>query len=300
MTAVKTRSVASKMSQPHQQVTPQSVELSVIVVAYNSPALLQATLVSVIEQTRGVGYELIVVDNASTDPGVRAVTDGLPQVRLVAARRNLGYAAANNLGLQLSQGRYVCLLNPDTVLHDDALSMLVRWLDEHPAVGAAGPLLLQPNGEPQPYSYGSVPTPWYLLRRGWSHLWGTYLHAWRPAAPQSADWVAGTCMMVRRAALDEVGPLDERFFLYFEDVDWGLRFNARGWKVILVPSFAITHVGGGSVGRSTSHFYDRSLVRLYAKLYGGLAATGVWAMLQLYRAVQHVVRRIGQQWRARR
>lgn len=266
------------------------LDLSIIVVAYNGQDLLQATLESLERHTRAVSYELIVVDN-SPSPGIALPEQLAAQVQLIRNPQNAGFAAANNIGLKLSQGRYIALLNPDTLLHDDALSALVRWLDAHPDVGAAGPHLLQSDRQPQPYSYGSAPTPGYLIRRIWSHLRGRYLHDWAGSQPQLVDWVAGTCMIVRRSAFEAVGGLDERFFLYFEDVDWGWRLRRAGWPVMFVPTVAITHIGGASVGSGARRHYDRSLVRLYAKYYGSIAGFGVWLALRLYRRLQSVARR---------
>jgi GT2 family glycosyltransferase len=161
-------------------------------------------------------------------------------------------------------------------------------MDAHNDVGVAGPRLMQLSGEVQPYSFGNAPTPWYLARRVWSHLRGHYLHSWQGDQPQIADWVAGTCMIVRREALLQVGLLDEQFFLYFEDVDWGLRFHSMGWKVVYLPSIAITHIGGASVGSSAVQHYDRSLVRLYRKRYGSAAGFGVWLALHLYRRLRQL------------
>lgn len=271
------------------------LDLSVIVVAYNSPDLLRATLASVVQHTRAVSYELIVVDNASPNNRVDLVTQEFAAVRLVRNPRNLGFAAANNLGMRLSAGRYIALLNPDTLLHNDALSTLARWLDQHPHVGAVGPQLLQSNGRPQPYSYGDAPSPRYLLRRRLGRLARRDLHDWQGTQPQLADWVAATCVVVRRVALEAAGLLDERFFLYFEDVDWGMRLTRAGWPVMFVPSVAIAHIGGGSVGAGSRPHYDRSLTRLYAKHYGAGAALVVGLALRLYRALQSIagVRRDG-------
>ncbi|HEY0604256.1 MAG TPA: glycosyltransferase family 2 protein, partial [Herpetosiphonaceae bacterium] len=263
------------------------LDLSIIIVAYNSPDLLQATLESLARHTLGISYELIVVDN-SPAPGIALPDHLAAQLQLIRNPQNAGFAAANNLGLRLSQGRYIALLNPDTLLHDDALSALVRWLDAHPDVGAVGPQLLQSDGLPQPYSHGSAPTPGYLIRRILSHLCGGYLHDWAGSQPKPADWVAGTCMIVRRSAFEAVGGLDERFFLYFEDVDWGWRLRRAGWPVVFVPGVTITHIGGGSIGPHARRHYDRSLVRLYAKYYGSLAGFGVWLALRLYRRLQSV------------
>lgn len=268
------------------------LDLSVIIVAYNSADLLRATLASVVRHTRNISYELIVVDNASPDRTIAAIKQEFAAVRLVRNPRNLGFAAANNLGMRLSAGRYVVLLNPDTLLRDDALSALVRWLDTHPNVGAVGPQLLRPDGTPQPYSYGDTPTPGYLLRRRLRRLVRRDLHDWHGSQPQHVDWVAATCIVVRRAALEAAGLLDERFFLYFEDVDWGMRINQAGWPVMFLPLVAITHIGGGSVGPGSRPHYDRSLARLYAKHYGAGAALAVALALRLYRAWQWMLRRV--------
>lgn len=266
-------------------------DVSIIVVAYNGAAQLHATLDSVTRCVHDITYELIVIDNASTDRALQQLVDPIPQASFVRNERNLGFAAANNIGMRLSRGRYVALLNPDTLLHNDALAQLVRWLDAHPHVGAVGPQLVQPSGAPQPYSYGAAPTPRYLLRRLWSHLRGRYLHAWSGTAARPVDWVAGTCMVVRKTAIEAVGLLDERFFLYFEDVDWGLRLNTAGWPVMFLPTVSITHIGGGSVGARARRHYDRSLVRLYAKQYGPVAAFGACLALRLYRCLQQIRRR---------
>jgi len=261
-------------------------DLSIVIVAYNGAALLHTTLASAIAHTHDIAYGLIVVDNASPQRDIEQLVQAFPTVRFVFLEHNRGYAAANNVGIKASSGRYVALLNPDTVLHDDLFTMLVRWLDDHPDVGAVGPQLIQPNGEPQPYSYGAAPSPWYMLRRVWGHMRGGYLHGWHGNVPQDVDWVAGTCLVVRRSALNQIGGLDERFFLYWEDVDLGMRLCQAGWRVVFLPMTRITHVGGGSVGAHAQRWYDRSLVQLYAKHYGGLLAAGVWWLLRIYRSAQ--------------
>jgi N-acetylglucosaminyl-diphospho-decaprenol L-rhamnosyltransferase len=266
-------------------------DLSIVIVAHNRADLLLATIRSLRSHTHGLRYELIVIDSASTDPTITDLAHD-PALRFVRLQTNRGYAAANNVGLRLAGGRYVALLNPDTLLHDDALRQLVRWLDAQPDVGAAGPQLRHVDGSPQPYSYGDAPTPRYLLRRWWARLRGQYLHAWTGTQPRDVGWIAGTCLVLRRAAIDAVGPLDEQFFLYFEDVDYGLRLRRAGWRVAWLPTTAITHVGGGSVGLYTSPHYDRSLVRLYAKHVGGGAAALVWVALRFYRAAQRMRGRI--------
>ena len=133
-------------------------DLSIVIVAYNAVDMLHTTLQSVLDHTHDITFEIIVIDNASPDRGIEQIAAHFPTVQFIFRRHNDGYAAGNNVGLRASTGRYVALLNPDTELHDDLFTSLVRWLDAHPDVGAVGPKLVQPDGEPQPYSYGSAPT----------------------------------------------------------------------------------------------------------------------------------------------
>ncbi len=289
-------------------------ELTIIIVEHNCADLLRQCLRSVVTQTRSITYAIVVISNGSIAPDVRSLEAEFPSLHLIRTARNEGFAAANNVGLRWIEGRgqgsgvrsqgseenpkskiqnrliqhptYVLLLNPDTLLHADAIGALARFMDAHPDVGAAGPQLVRPDGRPQPYSHGDAPSPWYLLRRLWSHLRGTYLHAWSGSAAIDTGWVAGTCLIARRTAIRAVGPLDEQFFLYFEDVDWCLRMRAAGWRVTFVPGIAITHLGGGSAGAAATQQYDRSLVRFYAKHYGGLMAALAWWALRLYRSIR--------------
>jgi N-acetylglucosaminyl-diphospho-decaprenol L-rhamnosyltransferase len=271
------------------------VDLAIIIVEHDCADLLRRCLRSIVTHTRSIACEIVVISNGPVDPDVRSLEAEFPGIYVIRTERNEGFAAANNAGLHCpgagSRGsgepsRYVVLLNPDTMLHGDALGALVRFMDAHPDVGAAGPQLVQPDGRPQPYSHGDAPSPFYLLRRLGSHLRGTYLHEWGGSEAIDTGWVAGTCMIVRRDAIRDVGLLDEQLFLYFEDVDWCLRMRAAGWRVVFVPSVAITHLGGGSIGGRATQHYDRSLVRFYAKWYGGLAAALVWWALRLYRGIR--------------
>jgi N-acetylglucosaminyl-diphospho-decaprenol L-rhamnosyltransferase len=264
-------------------------DVSVLVVAYNGVELLRTTLQSLIQSTHDIAYEIIVIDNASLDRSIEMVAQEFPQAHVIFRQQNHGYAAAINDAANQSKGRYLLLLNPDTLLYTDALSRMVGWMDRYPEVGVTGPQLLQSDGKPQPYSYGFAPTPLYLLRRQWSHLRGRYLHAWRGTKPQDVEWVAGTCLLVRREAWNAVGGMDPRFFLYFEDVDFGMRLRQAGWRVIFLPMIAVTHIGGGSVGRQARRFYDRSFVLFYRKHYGTVAGFAIWLALRVYRTLQRFV-----------
>ncbi|MGQ9840674.1 MAG: glycosyltransferase family 2 protein [Anaerolineae bacterium] len=230
--------------------------------------------------------EIIVVDNASTDGSAEMVAAEFPAVRLIRNATNVGYARGNNIGIAASTGRYVLLLNSDTVVPPGALEALVAFMDAHPQAAACSPRLLQPNGTPQPYAFGCDPTPGYLLRRGLARaLFRRPLHNWAVAEPIRADWVSGACLLVRRAAIEQVGGLDEAMFMYFEDNDWCRRMRLAGWQVWYVPTVAITHIGGAGLKQNPAarQAYYRSLAYFYRKHYGPLAQAFLLPALAAYR-----------------
>lgn len=258
-------------------------DLSVVLVTHGGADELNTTLQRVVSLTHTIGYELIVVDNAGDDD-IAAVARAYG-ARVLRPERNLGFAGGCNLGLREARGRYACLLNPDVRPADDALGALAGWLDGHPEAGGVAPVLLLPSGSPQPYSYGDAPSPAYLMRRLIERARGRQLHPWAGGEPRPVDWAAATCLVVRLPLARQVGPLDEQFFLYWEDVDWGVRFRAAGHPIWLLPNIRVIHVGGTSVGAAAMKHYDRSLVRYLAKHHGGIAAAVAYWALRLYRRI---------------
>jgi len=223
--------------------------------------------------------EVIVVDCASSDGSVEMVRREFPGVRLIASDENLGYARGNNRGLAGAAGRYLLILNPDTEVVSDALAAMVRYLDEHPAVGAGGPQLRYPDGTLQS-SRRRFPT----LAAAFCE--STLLHQWFPNNPvarryhladrpadmlQPVDWLVGAALMIRREAWDQVGPFDEGFFMYFEELDWCRRCRAAGWEIHYLPAAQIIHYAGKSseqvVAARTIRF-QRSKIRYFRKYYG--------------------------------
>ncbi len=268
--------------------------ISIVIVAYRAHEALRSTLTSVFEHTAARSFEVIVVDNGADVAGARSVVECFPAAYLPTSNR--GFAAAANLGLGRSRAPIVALLNPDVVLHDDALGALAALLAGDPTIGCAGPRLLKPDGTPQPYAFGREPRPWFLVRRGLERIAGRLDRTEATAAdatmPIDVDWVAGTCLVIRGAAFASAGPLDERFFLYWEDADWCLRAKRFGWRVVFDPRVTITHLGGASMGATAAHHYYRSLVRFYRKWYGWPAALGLNLALKLYAPIAVSVRRL--------
>jgi hypothetical protein len=264
-----------------------TVDLGIIVVTYNSAQTIGTCLGSAPEGVGELDYDIVVVDNASTDDTVD-IASGFPRVRVVRNELNRGFAAACNQGIDLLAGRcrYILLLNPDAVASAGAFQALASYMDDHPLAGACGPLLVFPDGLAQPFSFGQDPTLAYLLRRQFYHLvLRRYLHDWGANQIEEVDWISGACMMLRPSALQQVGRLDEGMFLYFEDNDLCLRLRKAGWSVVRHPVAMVIHIGGQSVANSPQarKEYYRNLERFYTRHYGLLARCFLRIMLPLYR-----------------
>lgn len=262
-----------------------ALDLSVIIVNWNTRRLLTNCLSSALDsKTQACQFEVIVVDNASTDGSPTMVVEQFPQVQLIQNDANLGFSRANNNGIRCSQGRYVLLLNSDTVVPDRTLALMVQFMDKHPEAGAMGPRLVLPDGGPQPYSFGCDPTIGYLLRRGFNlFLRKRYLHDWGIGEIREVDWVSGASLMLRRKALEETGLLDENFFLYFEDNDLCLRLRQKGWKVYFNPMVEVVHLGGVVKNEPARAEYYHSLLYFYSKHYGKLRTAILIMLLPFYR-----------------
>jgi hypothetical protein len=241
------------------------VEISVIVVNWNTRDLLGQCLESVYRTIRGLPFEVLVVDNASADGSAAMVRDRYPGARVIQNAENRGFAAANNQALRIMTGRYALLLNSDAVLTDGAAAALHRFMEDHPAAAMAGGQLLNADGSKQ-NAIAAFPTlitlvtnaplmEWLFPRRYPSKR---YPHR----EPVEIDSAVGACLMVRKAAIDAVGMFDERYFFFFEETDWAYRMRRAGWKVYHVPEARIFHYQGQSIGRNV-----RSRIAFYRSRY---------------------------------
>jgi len=261
------------------------MNLSIIIVNWNTCDLLAQCLESVYANPPDCEFEVLVVDNASTDGSVQMVRERFPWVRLIENQENVGFARANNRAIQESTGCYALLLNPDTEVQPGALETLVRFMNAHPQAGAAGAQLLNPNGTLQP-SCHPAPT---LFREFWRlfHLDVLYPYAlypmkrWSLESHREVDIVQGACMILRREALDQVGLLDEDYFIYSEEVDLCHRLRQRDWKVYWIPQAVVVHYGGQSTQQVATemflHLYQSKL--LYFRKHNG------WLAAQLYKLI---------------
>jgi len=260
------------------------VDLSIVIVSWNVRDLLRRCLSSIlVGQEQGPGLEIIVVDNASSDGSAGMVRVEFPQVHLIANEQNRGFTAANNQGLALAQGRYLLLLNPDTEVVGDALATMVGYMEAHPQVGALGPQLRYPDGSRQSSRrrFPTLPTALVestVIQEWWrdNPILRRYYMADTPDdVVQPVDWVVGACLLVRRQVYEQVGGLDEGFFMYSEELDWCKRIKEAGWEVVYLPTATIIHHEGRSseqvVAARHIHFQS-SKVRYFRKHHGPLQA----------------------------
>jgi Predicted glycosyltransferases len=235
------------------------MDVSIVIVNYNVRDFLNNALVSVFKALEGLKGEVFVVDNASDDGSCDLVRQSFPQVRLITNDVNVGFAKANNQALALSTGKYLMLLNPDTIVQEDTFRVLINFFEANGDVGMAGCKILNPDGTFQLPCRRSFPTPWVAFTKvsGLSTLFGstklfgrynlTYLN---PDESYEVDAISGSCMMIRRKVFETVGGLDESFFMYGEDLDWCYRVQRGGWKVFYVADTKIIHYKGESTRRS--------------------------------------------------
>jgi hypothetical protein len=254
--------------------------ISVIVVSFNTRGLLRECLESVGRQ-EGVKREVWVVDNHSEDGSAEMVEESFPEVKLIRNPENLGFAAANNQALRKAGGEYLLLLNSDTVLPKGVLATMTGWMEAHPEVGISTCRLIAPDGRAQRVG-GFFPTLgrvilWMtflddlpVLRRRAYHLPPGMTENFKAPEGWRLDWVSGAFFLMRREVYEQIGGLDEDFFMYVEEVDYCLRAKKAGWQVAFVPAATITHHGGASstAGSGTAILGEyRSLIALYEKKF---------------------------------
>jgi len=265
-------------------------DVSVVVVTHNALPWLEPCLESV------RGEETIVVDNGSTDGTVATVRERFPDVQVVE-QENRGLAAGWNVGMARGSGRYFLILNADAWLTEGALTALVAFADDHPEAAVVGPRLLNPDGSLQ-RSVRGFPTLWrlateYLFLRKLAPrsqlLNGFYAGGFEHGEVYEAEFLMGACLLVRREAVEQVGALDESFFLFSEETDWCYRFVAAGWKVLFFPGAECVHVGGGSHGGRMFRENVRGHLRFLAKHRGPRTAERARRLLRVALRLRGIV-----------
>ena len=249
------------------------MDLSIIIVSYNARADLANCLESLRQHPPSMSHEVIVVDNASKD-GSAEDAERRAGVRVIRSAVNAGFSAANNIGIRASSGANILLLNSDTIVPPHAIDKLMARLAQEPDVAVIGPRLVDGRSRPE-MSYGDMISPWSewrrqrLLRGLAADEASAIAEVERRTAKEThPDWVTGACLLVRRADAEAVGLLDERYFMYTEDVDFCAAIRARGRQILFTPDVEVVHLRGRSAAtasQATRAAYERSHLAFYRK-----------------------------------
>ena len=262
------------------------VDLQIVIVSYNTRELLRNCLSSVYQKVKKIEFEVTVVDNGSSDNSAEMIRHEFPQVKLIENRENLGFARANNQAIKQGRARYFLLFNPDSGFRSGSSHKMIEFMDHHPEVGILGCKILNPDGTIQP-SNSDFPNlfteflrafqlkrliPAAALRekigKKWSGMLGSTLKEyfrvyWDSRRVREVDWVSGACLLARRKAVEDVGLLDESFFMYYEDADWCYRMQRKDWKIFYFPFFEVVHY----VGKGNSGFGPRTFIERRRSMY---------------------------------
>lgn len=255
------------------------MDLSIIIVNFNTKDLLRGTIESVIRTTKDIEYEIFISDNGSTDGSIEMVKSEYPKIILIENGENLGFSKANNIAIKSCSGRYVLLLNSDTVVLEDCLNRCLGYMDNNKDIGALGCKVMLADGKLDHACKRGFPSPeaslYYMLRLDRLYpenkRFGQYtLNYLDEDTINEVDSLTGAFMMVRRETFEKIGLLDEDFFMYGEDIDWCYRIKEAGWKIVYYPEAEIIHYKGGSSKRKRSktiyEFY-RAMYLFYNKHY---------------------------------
>jgi len=284
------------------------VNISIIIVNFNAGNLLVQCVRSALDSS--VPVEVIVVDNGSGDGSIHRLRQQIrdQRLRVIENFANLGFARASNIGLEEAKGGFILLLNPDCIIFSDTLARMLAVMEEEPQVGMAGCLIRNPDGSEQAGCRRMVPTPARSLVRmlhldhmfPFLHEKGILLHTMSlPDEPVNVEAISGAFMLVRHEALEEVGPLDDAYFLHCEDLDWCMRFRQKGWKILFDPTAEIVHKKGACSVRvpirvewhkhcGMVRFYRQFFRHQYPMLFMWLVICAVWfrfGLLAAYLAI---------------
>jgi GT2 family glycosyltransferase len=259
-------------SPPYELKAESDMMLSIIIVNYNTGKLLQDCLGSIYAGANGMPFDVWVVDNNSVDSSVEVVRSGFPKVRLIKNQSNVGFSKANNMAMSQCDSKYILLLNPDTLVVGDAIDRVVEFMEKNPSVGISGCKVLNRDHTLQLACRRNIPTPKVAFFRmsGLSKLFpnsksmAQYNLTFKDAnETQEVDAVSGAFLMARRKAIQDIGLLDERFFMYGEELDWCLRAKRAGWAVMYYPEAEIIHYKG----ESTKSNSRKAALEFYRAMY---------------------------------
>jgi len=257
-------------------------DLSIVIVSWNVKELLRLCLASIDAGRGDLALETLVVDGNSADGSAEMVATEFPWVKLLPQSENVGFSKGNNIGLEQADGRYLLLLNPDAQIVGEALSKMVSYLEQHPELGALGPQLRYPDGGIQSSRRrfpslltGFFESTWLQALAPRALLRRYYVKDRPDHAISQVDWVMGACLLVRRDVYQQVGPLDEGYFMYSEEMEWQRRMGDAGWQVVYFPQAQVIHHEGKSseqVAAQRHIYFQRSKLRYFRQYHGRWAA----------------------------
>ncbi len=269
------------------------VDVAVIVVTWNAKDVVRRCLASLEDACAGLSRQIIVVDNGSSDGAAEMVAREFPAAALIRNRENLGFARANNAGLRLARARYVCLVNSDVIVPPGCLPSMVAYMDANPSVGLLGPRMIDGAGVPGPSCMRRPSLRVALVNALGLARWfpGSRLHLdnYRSGSVHPVDVLNGWFWLARAAAVAEVGPLAEEYFMYGEDIDWCDRFWAAGWPVVYFPKASAVHLGGASSARSPLKFYvemHRANMQYWRRRHSPPSQVAYFALAALHHLVR--------------
>ncbi|MGB8225639.1 MAG: glycosyltransferase family 2 protein [Sedimentisphaerales bacterium] len=238
------------------------MDVSIIIVAWNVREILYNCLKSVYEQIREINFEVIYVDNASEDGSIEMVAKEFPEVKVIKNAENRGFIKANNQGIEIAKGRYVLLLNSDTIVLDNAITKMIKFADSQPQAAVVGCRVLNPDRTLQRncFMYPSLlnmflsATYLYKIFPGSKFFGREQMTWWDFNSIREVETVCGSCSLVRKKAIEQVGLMDERYFVYGDDPDWCYRFGKNGWKIMFIPDGRIIHYGGQTTRQMARRF----------------------------------------------
>lgn len=259
------------------------MDLSISIVNTNNRTLLDQCLGSIYQATRQISFEIFVVDNCSNDGSAEMVRRKYPAVHVIENEKVLGYSASHNRALKRCQGRSVLVFNEDMLVKSGALDIMVAFMDAHPDAGMLGCRLLNPDGSLQPSCrtfpdlrivlFRSLYLDKLLPRNRWTGA--NFMSYWGHDTVREVDVIKGCCMVVRREVLDQVGLMDERFFIYYEETDWCYRTKQQGWKIYFTPDAEIVHYGEQTTSRQSARMtliHRQSQLKYFQKHHGEVTA----------------------------
>lgn len=285
------------------------MKLSIIIINYNTPDHIKRCLQSIKQVKDNIKKEVIVIDNASIDQSVRMIKSQFPWVKLIRSDKNLGFAGGNNLGLKQAQGKYILLLNSDTRVLKNTFKAMIDYMDQNPEVGVSTCRVELTSGKLDPACHRGFPTPWnaFTYFSGLEKLFprfkpfAGYHQGWKDLnIIHEIDCPVGAFFLTRKKIIDKVGLLDERFFIYAEDIDWAFRIQKAGHKIMYVPATKIIHYKKASgrkktqkgkvtqdvhkIRRTTSYYFFETMKQFYNKHYKNkypfivrwLVLSGIW------------------------